>query len=91
MKALITEKDSFEIIAGTTISSVQTYSDNQTKKVEYQTSFDSGNYQVILRGMSKTFSQLILTLITIVAMRFMIKISLTSNKTDIKFIDNTLL
>lgn len=91
MKNVIVNKPTFQVIQGTTIESVEMQSNNSTKKVEYQTSIDSGSYQVVLRGMSKGLAQLLLTLLTIVFMRFILKIALTSHKTGIDLIDKKIL
>ena len=90
MNKIISEKDQqqrpFEPIQGTMIESRQQQSRNNDRRNEFQTSIDSGHYLVIFRGINKTLGQLILTIFTIVAMWFIIKIALQS-KTGIKFID----
>lgn len=89
MKSILTqqEQSGFEIAPGNYISSrtlpTTSENDNQEKSI----SFDSATLQITVKGIGKSFGDIILTIITLVFMRIIIKTTIT-NKIGIKVIDN---
>jgi hypothetical protein len=71
---------------GTTLRQENLNSSTPDKQKSYKTSFDTSIVQVVITGINKTFSDLILTIVTLVFMWFIIKITIT-NGTGIKAID----
>ena len=79
MKSTITIHQNQELnISGAKVKQIETQTENTTTNKEYQTSFDSSTVTVIINGLSKTFSELLLTIVTLIMMRFIIKVALTS-------------
>jgi hypothetical protein len=93
LNKIITDKtmkaESFELIQGTFVNTKQTSSDTSTTNIKYQTTIDNNTFHIIFTEMSKGLGQILLTAITLVFMRFVLKIALSTD-TGIKFLDNTI-
>ncbi|MDR0369304.1 MAG: hypothetical protein LBH96_01895 [Candidatus Peribacteria bacterium] len=89
MKSILTqqEQSGFEIAPGNYISSRMLPTDSTNDNQEQSISFDNATLQITVKGIGKSFGDIILTIITLVFMRIIIKTTII-NKIGIDMIDN---